>query len=296
PGEPSGGGNGYEIYDPNQKLPDLQELIRQKQEMRKDWDAQRSGYDRVHSQVARHAKDLAGKLRNFLRENQRPKYSRTPVRTGRKLSIKGAMRAEEKEIRTGRSDPNTWLNRSKPSKRGYEFMFILDGSGSMIGEKWNQLVKALVLCSEALDSLHINFGVVQYADNAKVHKELKERYTHQSRDALYNTIHQPFSGGNNERVGIETALALFERQGTPGHKKVMFLITDGVCDVGPVKELTKKAREKDIILIGIGIGPEMRAVLDTYEDNVVVEHIDKLPAQLAAVVRQQIEGKDEKFA
>ncbi|GMU51845.1 MAG: hypothetical protein AMXMBFR33_09910 [Candidatus Xenobia bacterium] len=290
------GGDGYEIYDPGVKLPDLEELIKQKQEMEAEWEKQRTTYDRYHSQVAVYSDELAGELRNFLRETERPKYNRTPTAKGKKLSLKGAMRAEAAEERTGRTQSDIWLDRTKPTRRGIEFVFILDGSGSMLGERWTSLLKGMVLSAEALDSLDINFGVVEYADNSQVMKGIKDRYSVEGRNKLMAAIEQPFSGGNNERVGMQTALDLFEAQGTKGYKKVMVLITDGICDIAPVKELTEKARDKKITVIGVGIGAEMKQVEDTYDDSVLVEHISKLPFQLADMVRQQVEGYDDEFA
>ena len=170
---------------------------------------------------------------------------------------------------------------------------MLDESGSMGGDKWLNAMRGLIMGGEALNQLEIDFGVVGFSDNSRVHKELSSDYE-QKREAMLSDIESSQGGGTNDSQGIETALEMFER-GDPEVEKVMIVITDGQGNVDRVKALQHVAAEKGVHIIGVGIGPGNEFVKDVYMEGLVVENLFNLPVELAELVQKKIEGDGEEY-
>jgi uncharacterized protein with von Willebrand factor type A (vWA) domain len=149
---------------------------------------------------------------------------------------------------------------------------------------------------EALDSLKIDFGIVGFSDSPVIHKEMKDKFTVTNRQQILGDINKAMGGGTNDNLGVQTGLDMFKRHGKANYRKVMIVLSDGLGNAAEVKRLQAKAKQDGIIVIGVGIGPGMDAITSVYDEHVLCPHIDKLPQMLADTVRQQIEGKDEKFA
>lgn len=239
------------------------------------------------------ADELAGELKNFLNETQRPKYKRPLRDSGKKIDMRGAMGAQAKYERTGTYDPNVWLRRTNPSKRGHEFIFVLDESGSMGGDKWDYALKALIMGMEALDSLDIEFGMVGFSDYPKVHKELHEKFDLTCRGKVLSDIEGVSKGGTNDDKGIESALEMFKK-GEPDVEKVMVVISDGIGNAARVKQIQEEVGDK-VHIIGVGIGPGMEAIQDVYKHHAMVERLEMLPLELAEIIRERIEGEEQDF-
>jgi len=284
-----GGGSEHGRSTSDIKVPDLEDLIRMKQEMEALYEGLKTDYDRYHGPVAPYADELAGELKNFLSENTRPKFQRETFASGRKLDMRSAMQAEARYERTGEFDPNIWLRRNNPTERGYEFVFVLDESGSMKGgNKWRNAVQALVMAAEALDQLDIGFGLVGFSDQPKVHKDLSEKFTLESRNSMLVDIETSPSGGTNDAEAVGSAIEMLSK-GSPDKRKILVVITDGEGKETELKAQIARASQLGINTIGVGIDDGMAHVEEVYPEAVLVDKISKLPSKLAEVLREQIE-------
>ena len=239
----------------------------------------KSDYDRYHGPVAPYADELAGELKNFLAENTRPKFQRQTFASGRKLDMRSAMQAEARYERTGEFDPNIWLRRNNPTERGYEFVFVLDESRLRMKDdkKWRNAVQALVLAAEALDQLDIGFGLVGFSDMPKVHKDLSEKFTLESRNSMLADIESSPSGGTNDSDAVKSAIEML-RKGDPDKRKIMIVITDGQGKEDQLKAELARAKELGINAIGVGIDSGMDHVENiNAPEAVLVDRISKLP-------------------
>ncbi|HXE71534.1 MAG TPA: vWA domain-containing protein, partial [Candidatus Nitrosotenuis sp.] len=279
------------------QLPDLEDLIRMKQELEAKYEAMKSDYDRYYGPIAPYADELAGELKNFLHENTRPKFKRELFESGRKLDMRAAMQAEARYEISGQFDPDLWMRRNNPTRRGYEFVFVVDESGSMRGsDKWKHAIQALILGGEALDALEIEFGVIGFSDQPLVHKELKDKYTQESRTAMLNALESSPGGGTNDSDAVELAIDMIKRKGDPDKQKIIIVITDGEGKEEELKRQIALAKEARIHVIGVGVGPGMEHVQEVYPEGLVVDRISKLPMELAELIRAQIEGERDSFA
>ncbi|MBZ0173271.1 MAG: VWA domain-containing protein, partial [Phycisphaerales bacterium] len=290
-GGQQGGGSEHGRGTSDIDLPDLEELIRMKQEMESMYEQLKTDYDRYHGPVASYADELAGELKNFLQENTRPKFKREMFPTGRKLDMRAAMQSEARFERTGEFDTDIWLRRNNPTERGYEFVFVLDESGSMKGgDKWRNALQALVLSAEALDQLDINFGLIGFSDMPKVHKELTDKFSLESRGRMLADVETSPSGGTNDSDGVKSAIEMLKK-GEPDKKKILVVITDGEGKEQELKQQIAIAKELGISVIGVGIDSGMAHVENVYPEHVLVPRISQMPAKFAEMLKQQIEGE-----
>ena len=275
---------------------DLSELLKQKLELQKKFEAIHSDYDVYHSKVARMSDTLAGELGNFLHRNSEPEYARPFRKSGKKLDIKQAMRSQAKFERTGVYDPNVWLRRTNPEHRNFEFVFLLDQSGSMGkegAEKWDNSVLGLIMAGEALQQLEIPFGVIGFSNGVRVHKDLNENYEEKREDVLSNIKGYGGESTRDDR-GLETALDLLKNQGRSDAQKVVVVLSDGEGQSDNVRKLLAgRAEDEGVHVIGLGIGAGTDFVKEVYEQSLVIAQLDQMPLELSYLIREQIEGVDE---
>ncbi|MHB2021425.1 MAG: vWA domain-containing protein, partial [Candidatus Xenobia bacterium] len=281
------GGNGGSTSQID--LPTLQELLEKKQQVENQVENLKTPYEKFYSQMAPFTTEMVGELRNILTANAEPKFIGY-YSTGKKLSLRAAMQSEAQFEKTGQLDPNIWMRRDEPSKRDYDFVFMLDESGSMMDQlKWDNAIKALIMQGEALEELKINFGVVGFSDYPKVHKEMSDKYDELRREQMLSDIQASPHGGTNDSDAMQIALQMVMK-GPSDHKKVVIVITDGDGKKAEERALCEEAEKKGITVIGVGIGDGMSTVKQVYPHQVYVDHISDLPMALSDCVREQIVG------
>lgn len=282
-----GGGQGGQTSKID--LPSLEELLQKKMELEARNESLMSNYDSYVYDTVEYSQELAGELKNFMHEHERPRYHGN-FRSGKKLNLRKAMQSEARYALTGEFDEEIWMRRTKPTKHDHQFLFVLDESGSMRGgAKWENALQGLVLCQEALDEMDIDFGVIGFSDYPQVHKSLEDKFTEDFRDNELNQINNSQSGGTNDADAIQTALEMLRIQ-EPDKQKSIIVITDGEGKSEEVKKLVEEAEEAGIRIIGVGIGAGTDSVERVYKHHVKVDNIAQLPMKLAGVVREQIEG------
>lgn len=281
-----GGSQGGQTSDID--LPSLEDLLQRKMEIEARNEAMQSPYDRYVYDTCEFSDEFSGELKNFIHEHERPKYVGN-FHTGKKLNLRRAMQSEAKYQLTGEFDDEIWLRREDPQKRDHQFIFVLDESGSMRGgEKWENALKGLVLCQEALDELEIDFGVIGFSDNPQIHKNLEDKFDENFRDNELNQIMGSPSGGTNDADAVKIALNMLKHQ-DPEIQKTIVVITDGEGKTEEMKKLIEEAEQAGIKIVGVGIGEGTSAVEAVYKDKVKVDRIAQLPTQLSDIVREQVE-------
>ncbi|MBM3774604.1 MAG: VWA domain-containing protein, partial [Acidobacteria bacterium] len=205
-GQSEGGGDGRQTGQID--LPTLQELLKQKAETEQKVENLKTPYEKYYSQLAPLTDEMAGELKNILEENADMKFI-GDFRSGRKLNMRRAMQSSAKFERTGMYDDEIWLRRSDPSKRTYDFVFIVDESGSMMDDtKWDNALKGLIMSAEALEQLKIEFSVIGFSDQPAIHKEFKDKYDEPFRDQMLAQIQRANHGGTNDSDALDTALEM----------------------------------------------------------------------------------------
>lgn len=268
-------------------LPTLQNLLEKKAETEKQVENLKTPYEKYYTMLAPLTDEMAGELKNILDENAEMKYIGS-FDSGRKLDMRRAMQSAAKYERTGEYDENIWLRRQDPSKREYDFVFVVDESGSMReSDKWDNLLKGMIMGAEALQELKINFAVVGFSDQPILHKEFKDKYDEVFREQMLAQIQRSPGGGTNDSDGIESALDMLDKMGK-SDERIVIVISDGEGKEQEVRDQIASAHRAGIKVIGVGIGAGMEYVKNVYPDCVAVPRINDLPYELCDLIRQQI--------
>lgn len=274
-------------------LPTLQQLLEQKAAFEKQVENLKTPYEKYYTQLAPLTDEMAGQLKNILHKNADMKYA-GPFRSGRKLDMRSAMQSAAKYARTGQYDDNIWLRREDPSKRDYDFVFVLDESGSMQdSNRWDNLLKGAIMSAEALEQLKIGFSVIGFSDQPAVHKRFEDTYDETFREKMLAQIQGADHGGTNDSDALAVAIDMLGQRSSD-NQKIIVIITDGEGKEAELREQIAQAQRAGVKVIGVGIGDGTSYVNQIYPEAVTVSRINDLPYALTDLIREKIvEGFDE---
>jgi Ca-activated chloride channel family protein len=154
----------------------------------------------------------------------------------------------------------------KKSKRAIvkkDIAFVLDVSGSMVGDKLRQAKKALLFCVENLN-LGDRFEVIRFSTEAEALFDGLQPVTEGNLAEAREFIKDLRAiGGTNIDEALDTALKLKKRKGVP---YMIIFITDGKPTIGEINEdiLVKKIKqgnESNSRIFTFGIGNEINTHL-----------------------------------
>lgn len=189
--------------------------------------------------------------------------------SGIKPSMKKAMQMEADPRRT-----NIFESKGRPTERVFRFLFLIDLSGSMSGEKITETFKALIPILENLNHFGIEFEVLGYSSNirgtAKVFKSFEvKRLDEKSREDLGRLLGEG-GGGTPSMEAIKIAYAKLKQRisRVAGGRNYLVSLTDGSptdCSFDQLAKYIGEIRKnKDIVTTGFGIGPDSSYVNQSY--------------------------------
>ncbi|CAF1033620.1 unnamed protein product [Adineta steineri] len=159
------------------------------------------------------------------------------------------------EIETKKNEQNAEQTKRNP----INLVLVLDRSGSMLSNNKLEFAKQAVI--SVLDLLHDDDIVHLVAYDDKI-LNIFEDAPASNHQALYSTVRQITTGGStNLSGGIKSGADLFEKYPHPGYSKRMFVLSDGLANVGlqskaEINRFVKKYNEKGIIIDSFGVGED----------------------------------------
>ncbi|MGB9681208.1 MAG: cobaltochelatase CobT-related protein, partial [Minisyncoccia bacterium] len=246
------------------------ELEKKLEQMRRE---RMTEYDKVYEEVADIINSLYVRLKKFFLPERHPKW-RKNYPSGSRLDLDKAMQAE--------ADPRylekIWERKTIPHKFDYRFSILVDLSGSMQGEKIEETFKGVVVLAEVLEKLGIQYEILGFQDTIIPYKGFRERLDKRLRDNLSIAKNEPSDKGvhnqaawNSDGYCLKQAYERLEQN--KGKNNFLIVLSDGLPapdseHSGPEYELSevvkKILQERNIKLIGIGLGPDTEYVKDYY--------------------------------
>ena len=174
---------------------------------------------------------------------------------------------------------------------------LIDGSGSMGGEKELAAKKASIILHEILTSAKINHRIAEFRSMGDTNAEhnILINYNHKENDK-YNLANIDSNGCNRDGLAIRWALNDILKQPQPN--KIIIVISDGLPSAynnyseaeGDLKGSIKKAKTKKVPIIAIALEDETvyQSLKNYYKNILYCKKLEKLPDMLAKIITETL--------
>jgi len=285
------------------------EIREAKKEIEKKLEAERSEYDKALETVKPYIDKVAEDIMNLFITKRFPHFKKSFP--GQKLRLKGAM-----EWRATKEYRELFERRLPTERQDYNFLLLVDLSGSMSGEKIQETFKGAVLFAEALNRVAATLGglkvaihgfqdeLIPYKDFAEeLDDDLRQKMSSMKREVSNQGEHNR-SSYNNDGYALKAAAQILEAG--KSRNQFLFVLSDGQ----PAEDNTHRVPEyqglsqedelrsviKDISqagqqkILGIGLGKGTEHVADYYRNDLPnVENIPNVDVKkLSEVLGQKL--------
>jgi uncharacterized protein YegL len=157
-----------------------------------------------------------------------------------------------------------------------ELVLLLDSSGSLGASGWANIEDAYVDLFNTLTPEELNgdlsVSVIQFASGAWIRWDLTPLDDQADVNTLTNTISDMYftKGATHTRTAIETAMDVFNQQGTDGSRKIISLVTDG----NPYPMHTQNPSDLGGTLDALGIEMYIMGIGNDWNPNIISALVD----------------------
>lgn len=298
--EPNSKDEPFSKQDEDKKQKIRQALKEATEKAKKDFDREKykdqTSYQKVLEDVSNIIFKLENELRDIFIERKRNAWN-SGYRSGMMVDVKREIRGEA----TGIDSLNVFMKKELPLEKDYAIQILVDLSGSMSGTKIRETYKAVVVLCEALKNIGIKLSVIGFNDRLYEYKDFDEEYTDDLREGTENMLGEVdnHNGGradyNDDGWAVQEVFNKIKKR--EEKRKILFVLSDGAPEESPqhrgfdLKQIVKKIEEdKDVHIIGLGIGSGTEHVKKFYKDNIANVDVKEFSEKLAEKLRQVIEG------
>lgn len=199
-------------------------------------------------------------------------------------------------------DYNIFQKKGSPDSSDYVFYILVDGSGSMQGQKFKQAYRATSLLEEALGKF-VPLKIAQFDVGNTVNHYIVKDFEQNKGNLSWAFVNNNRAGGGN-MDGYSIRVALKELTKRNEKKKVLIILSDGQpagngCYYGgraerDVKEAIRSGRKDGVHIFNIMFGEEYqrKRMIDSfkfmYEKGIVSCEPDLITNELLRVVKREI--------
>ena len=191
-------------------------------------------------------------------------------------------------------DYNVFNTRGNKDISDYVVYILLDGSGSMSGDKEVQQAYASSIIEYALKDI-LPFKITVFTSSKGIEHHVVKNWNDLSSESYsYNFLqYRRASGENDDGISIKIATQeLLKRQ---EKDKILIVLSDGLpSSLEDTKNAVKEAKDKGIYVTGIIFGNEdfrkknFEKIIYMYETNVISVEPNIIPNKLAQILKQII--------
>lgn len=279
----------------------LAELKRIRKELEVKERAKKTEYDLAYDQVHPYIERVAEDIINLFISKRFPEFKKGFP--GQKVRLQGAMdwksRKEYREL---------FERRLAEERKEFEFLLLVDLSGSMQGEKIEETFKGVVLFVEALNRVgeilgNLRLAVYGFQDQLIPYLQFSQAWNDNMRQEISIMKREVENEGRHNRAShnsdgycVDQASEILSAQ--PGGNKFLIVLSDGLPapdythrvdryrtlrgDAELINVVSDIAKKGDQHVLGIGLGPGTEHVRKFYRselpqvDNLVEEEISHL--------------------
>src|SRR5262249_56725246 len=130
--------------------------------------------------------------------------------------------------------------------------------------------------------------LIGFSDQARVHKAFGEPLTPETKDRVIAELSAHIGKGDTHDADA-VALALERIVKEDAERRLILVVTDGEGN-GPssLADVLPRAAQAGVTVIGVGVGAGMGYVKQAYPRHVLVETIDRLPAELKDAIAEYV--------
>ena len=261
----------------------------------------KSVYEEYKSEMSETIRELEKELRAILHEKRKSHYE-TGKKSGSFIDI--SRRISEVAKGTETFDTKSFMKRHKPKVKDYAITLLIDLSGSMDSDnKIQESFKALIVLSEVLHKLSINFEVLGFNDKIIEYKRFGQSFSKLQREKMSETLDEVSSSSalyNDDGYALLQASARLQKQNKD--RRFLIVLSDGMPAPSPKHSGAKYELAKVVgdiratqsqQLIGVGLGNSTDHVKQYYPNSLVVDRADKLAGTFGDLLKYIILNGDK---
>lgn len=271
-----------------------EESRRASEEIKKAIQGEKTEYDRARAEVNQLINLFSDDIDRLFLPQRHPRW-RGHFPIGGRLDLRKVMQAEARP----ELYDQMWERKTIPHKKDFKFTILIDLSGSMNGEKINQTFRGAIVLVEALSRSGIDIEVLGFQDQLIEFKTFgadMDDAVRRRMNGMPLEVEGQNPEGHNHPSWNDDGYCLDEASrhliGQHGKEKFLVVFSDGEPapsgahsgDEWELSSIVEKIRkEKQMRLVGIGLGAGTEHVRKYYPNSVVVENVHDLPRDLAAL-------------
>jgi len=259
----------------------------------------------IYETMRREVLPLIDKLETELREifvARQAKVWKSGFTTGKRIDIK--KRIQEKAKSVPAVESKAWQKRELPKEKDYAISLLVDLSGSMGDDnKIEETFKAVIVLSEVLNRLSINFEILGFNTRIYEYKDFDQPMSKPIRENMGGMLKEV---DNDEwSCNTDSGWALEEASERLSHQKAdqkfLIVLSDGMPQESPIhprseyelgKVIQKVLAETDIKLIGLGVGEGTEDVGEYYPNSIANVEVKEMAEKLADLIEEVIANYD----
>ena len=288
-----------------------EELKKRLEEIERKLESEKTEYDKAYQEVKPYIDKVANDIINLLTSQRWPKFRKSFP--GQRLRLKGAMKyTATKDYR------ELFERREKLEKRSFNFLVLVDLSGSMSGEKIRETFKGVVLLTEALNQVDTVFGnckvaiygfqdeLIEYKKFDKIlDDKIREKMSIMKKEVDGKGYHNRPEYNNDGYCLNEASKILEKIEG----EKFLIVLSDGLPEGDDIHHLpgySKFNEEKELLavvknisettdqkILGIGLGPGTEHVKKFYSEE--FRNVENIPNVDVKELSEEIAKKLEEL-
>jgi len=196
------------------------------------------------------------------------------------------------------NSPNVYKEKTMRRDVNTAVSILVDNSISMGGHPIQVCQKAAIVLDSAITGTGTDLEITGFTGsdcNPVIYQYRRFGQRSQAAAASLGSMHQVSMGGTPVSVPILEAHRHLMAHKAP--RKIMIIISDGeASDAVRAREAHDVALATGCIVLGIGIGPQGRAIGAWCTNHQVINDIDELPNALAVIVQQAMSPQARKAA